>query len=143
MDKAKIEIREFTCPFCDYKEALTTSIEKTDDEDNFKEGAGIDYWDCPNCGAENDIDLEIFENDFKIFKGFTEVNDFIGLLVFCKNNKFDDFMLYSLGKYYIQKKEFEKALNIGKILLEIDKDDICAKADLVEPCQKMLKKNEK
>lgn len=140
MNKTKIELKEFSCPFCDYKETLTISIEKLDEQGNFEEGIGIDYWNCPECGAENDIGLEAFEENFKVFKKFTEINDFKGLIDFCKNNEFDDFMLYSLAKFYIQKKEFEKALKIGEILVELDKKDICAKEDLIEPCKKMLKK---
>ena len=134
-----LEVKEFTCPFCDYKESLTINIEKLDKEGLLKSMIGIDSWDCPQCGAENDIGLENFEEDFKIFKEFTEINDFRGLFKFCKENKFDDFILYSLGKYYIQRKEFEKALNIGKILLEINKEDICAKEDLIIPCENVLK----
>ena len=90
-DAYNIEVKEFTCPFCDYKEDLTVNIEKLDEECNFNGMVGIDYWNCPKCGAENDIGLENFEEDFIIFKKFTEIND------------------------------------IGKILLKINKEDICAR----------------
>ena len=105
-NKRQIEIKELTCPFCDYKEFLTIRAEEFN-ENGHSRFFGIDYWDCPKCGAENDVGLENFEGYFKIFKKFTEINDFNGLLKFCKKIKFDNFMLYSLGKYYIQKKEFK------------------------------------
>lgn len=132
----EIEIKEFKCPFCEQKEIVRT-------KDNIIQGdkkiAGfyIDYWECPNCGEENDIGLECFEEEFKIFKNFTETNDWFGLRNFCKNNKFDDFMLFSLAKYYIQKQEFEKSLNIAKILVEIDPKDISSE-ELIEKSKKGL-----
>lgn len=133
--KIGIEIKEFKCPFCEHKEIIRT--EEKIKEGNKTFGFSIDYWECPNCGEENDIGLECFEKDFKIFKRFSEINDWGGLRNFCKKNKFDDFTLFSLAKYYIQKQEFEKSLNIAKILVEIDPKDICSE-ELIEKSKKGL-----
>ena len=143
MRKHEIEFKEFVCPFCENKK--TIKIQERFVSDDGRLGTyGVDYWECQNCGEENDIGLECFEKDFKIFKKFTEKNDWGGLRNFCYNNKFDDFMLYSLAKYYIQKQEFEKSLNIANILVEIDPRDICSE-ELIEKSQKGLEfiKNKK
>ena len=138
-NKTKIELKEATCPFCNHTEILQTSMEKLDKEGNAIGTYGIDSWECPECGAEHDIDLEIFEREYTVFKKFTEKDDFEGLLNFCKNNDFDDFMLYSFGKYYIQKKEFKKEREIGKVLVSIDNKDIVAKDDLIDTPLERLK----
>ena len=137
MKKHEIEFKKFKCPFCEYEKIIKTE-EKFVDDNNELGVYGIDYWECQNCGKENDIGLEHFERDFKVFKKYTEKNDWNGLQNFCMKNKFDDFMLYSLAKYYIQKQEFEKSLNIAKILIEINPNDICSE-ELIEKSNKGLK----
>jgi len=139
MKKTNVKIEEYICPYCDHKEIIQERVEVIDEENKTLEAVEVDYWECPNCGSENDIGLESFEEDFKIFKKFTEKDDFEGLLNFCKNNDFDDFILYSLGKYYIQKKEFKKAREIGKVLVSIDNKDIVAKDDLIDTPLERLK----
>lgn len=136
-NKHEVEVNKFMCPFCEHEETMKVKEQIWNEKTKGWEGIGIDYWECPNCGEENDIGLENFEEDFKEFKKYTEKNDWVGLLDFCTNNKFDDFMLYSLAKYYIQKREFEKSLKIVKILVEIDPRDICSK-ELIEKAEKGL-----
>jgi len=136
-NKHEVEIKEFMCPFCEHKETINVREQIWNENTKGWEVIGVDYWECQKCGEENDIGLESFEKDFKIFKKFTEKNDWDGLRNFCHNNKFDDFMLYSLAKYYIQQREFEKVLNIAKLLVEINPRDICSE-ELIEKAQKGL-----
>jgi Zn ribbon nucleic-acid-binding protein len=136
----KIDIKEFKCPFCETKVALRISEDEIEEETGkVIAGVGIDYWNCPKCGEENDIGLEVFEEDYIPFREFTDKDDWEGLLNFCKNNEFDDFFLYSLGKLYIQEQKFEKALNIGKILVSLDPRDIVAQNDLIDRGLKGIK----
>jgi len=135
--KREIEIKEFVCPFCEHKELLKVDDRFFDAETNQSATYGIDYWECPDCGEENDIGLELFEKDFKVFKKYTEKHDWNGLINLCTNNKFDDFILFSLANYYIQKQQFEKSLNIAKILVEINPNDICSE-ELIEKSIKGL-----
>ena len=146
-NKHEVEINKFVCPFCKHEETIKVSEHIWNEKTKGWEGIGIDYWECPNCGEENDIGLENFEEDFKSFKKYTEKNDWVGLKNFCTNSRFDDFMLYSLARYYIQNQEFEKSLNIAKILIEINPKDICSE-ELIKKAEKGLRsikktKNEK
>ena len=136
-NKHELEIKEFMCPFCEHKETIKVREQIWNENTKGWEVIGVDYWQCQTCGEENDIGLESFEKEFKIFKKFTEKNDWDGLRNFCHNNKFDDFMLYSLAKYYIQQQEFERSLNIAKLLVGINPRDICSE-ELIEKSQKGL-----
>lgn len=137
-NKQELEIKQFQCPFCGHKETLKVYERFWDDAAKNWSYFGVDYWECQKCGEENDIGLESFEKDFKVFKKFTEKNDWEGLRNFCASEEFDDFMLFSLAKYYIQKQEFEKSLNIAKLLVEIDPADICSE-ELMKKSKKGLK----
>lgn len=136
--KHEVEIKQYVCPFCEHKETIKVNEQIWNEKTKGWETTGIDYWECSECGEENDIGLENFEKYFKIFMGYTEKNDWGGLRNFCIINKFDDFMLFSLAKYYIQKQEFEKSLNIAKILIEIDPADICSE-ELMEKSEKGMR----
>ena len=137
-NKQELDIKQFQCPFCGHKETLKVHERFWDDAAKSWSTFGIDYWECPKCGEENDIGLESFEKEFKVFKKFTEKNDWEGLRNLCASEEFDDFMLFSLAKYYIQKMEFKKSLNIAKILVEINPTDICSE-ELIEKCEKGIK----
>ena len=137
-NKHELDIKEFKCPFCGHKETLKVHENVWNENTKNWEYMGIDYWECPKCGEENDIGLENYEKEFKIFKKYTEKNDWNGLRNLCMTKRFDDFMLSSLAKYYIQKQEFEKSLNIAKILFEIDTKDICSE-ELMEKSKKGMK----
>ena len=134
-NKHEVEIKEFKCPFCEHKETIKVMEQIWNDNTKGWETSGVDYWECPDCGEENDIGLECFEKKFRVFKKYTEKNDWEGLRNFCASEEFDDFMLYSLAKFYIQKQEFEKSLNIANILVEINPDDICSE-ELIEKSNK-------
>ena len=136
-NKQELEIKQFQCPFCEHKETLKVHEKFWGDASKSWSYFGIDYWECPKCGEENDLGLESFEKDFKVFKKFAEKNDWDGLRNFCASEEFDDFMLYSLAKYYIQQQEFERSLNIAKLLVGINPRDICSE-ELIEKSQKGL-----
>ena len=137
-NKQELEIKQFKCPFCEHKETLKVHERFWDDAAKSWNYFGIDYWECPKCGEENDIGLESFEKDFKVFTKFTGKNDWEGLRNLCASEEFDDFMLFSLAKYYIQKQEFEKSLKIAEILFEMNPKDICSE-ELMEKSKKGLK----
>jgi len=137
-NKQELEIKQFQCPFCEHKETLKIHERLWDDASKSWSYFGIDYWECPKCGEENDIGLESFEKDFKVFKKFTEKNDWEGLRNFCASEDFDDFTLFSLAKYYIQDKKFEKSLKIAEILVEISPDDTLSE-ELIEKSKKAMR----
>jgi len=125
--KREVDIREFECPFCGHKK-----IEKLHDRIiNTKTGEvtgySIDYWECDKCGAANDIELDNFENEFEIFRQFTNKDDWEGLYEFCKSNEYDEFTLICLAKLYNQQRHFSKAIKITEIILRLDSKDPDAK----------------
>ncbi len=139
----EIDVAKLQCPFCGYTEVMETRIEIRNQQ--AVSVFGIDYWECPTCGEENDIGLECFEQEFAPFKQFTEICDWNGLATYCANNFYDDFMLYSLARYYVQKQDFDKSLHITQLLIEFDPGDICAR-ELFEKCnrkQEQIKRNAK
>lgn len=137
--KREIEINEFECPFCGYRKTLKTHDKIFDEQTQHVIGYGIDYWECDKCGAENDIGLENFEDDFRIFRKFTDNDDWKGLYDFCRNNDFDGFILSSLAKFYNQQKEFGKAIRISEVLIKLNPDD--ADAEIITKNAKQGIKN--
>ena len=131
-----VDMNRLMCPFCEHAEVITTK-EEIIGKNGEVAVYGEDYWECLNCGEENDIGLECLEKDFKLYRKFTEKENWDGLLKFCLNNKFDDFILYSLAKYYIQKQEFKKSLNIANVLYEMDPMDINS-IELIDKSKKGL-----
>lgn len=123
MLKREINITDMECVFCGYKEMLKTHEGIKNDDTGFSAGEGIDYWECPCCGEENDTNSECFKEESKPYKKYIEIEDWEGLLFFCASEGFDDFVLESLAKQYLQKKEFNKAINIAKALLELEPDN--------------------
>ena len=87
--KRETEIKKFECPFCRNKKVLKVHDKIFNEQTGESVGYGIDYWECDKCGAENDLGLESFEDNFKAFRRFTDNNDWKGLYDFCKNNDFD------------------------------------------------------
>ena len=123
-DKHKIDLREFTCPYCLNKETIKVSEEMWDEKAKGWAGTSMDYWECPQCGEENDIGLECFEGEFAPYKKFTEREDWKGLHSLCtKECPFDEMMLVFLAKQYLQKRDFEKAMGIASVLMWIDPEN--------------------
>jgi transcription elongation factor Elf1 len=118
--KREIDVREFECPFCGNIQSELISDSLLSEEMGEAMGYGLDGWECNECGAENEIGLEDFEEDYKVFRQFTDRDDFDGLLDFCKKNDFDDFMLTNLVKLCNQQRKFAKALDILAVILVID-----------------------
>lgn len=121
--KREIEIREFECPFCGYKKGEKVNDTIFNEQTGEAVGYGIDYWECDKCGAANDIDLENFEDGFKVFREFTDKDDWKGLYEHCKKNDYDGFILSSLAKLYNQQRKFTKAINLAKTLIRLDPKD--------------------
>ena len=118
--KREIAIRELECPFCGWKKVEKVHDRIFNTETGEERGYGMDYWECKKCGAANDIDLYSFEDEFTIFRKFTDNNDWTGLYDFCTNNTYDMMMLVFLAKLYNQQRQFTKAIKLAELLLRLD-----------------------
>ncbi len=125
--KREIDIRELECPFCGYKKVEKIHDRIFNEETGQETGYGIDYWECKRCSAANDIDLDSFEDEFNVFRKFTDKDDWTGLYAFCKNNEYDILMLILLAKFYNQQRQFTKAMKLAEVLLRLEPNDFEAK----------------
>ena len=121
--KRELDIQQFECPFCGTMQNELVSDSLFNEETGEAMGYGLDGWECRACGAENDIGLEYFEEDYKVFGQFADTDDWEGLLRFCKKNDFDDFMLAHLAKCYNQQRQFSKALDVLAVILVLDPEN--------------------
>lgn len=121
--KCEIDIREFECPFCGHKKVEKVHDIIFNERTGEEAGYSIDYWECDKCGTKNDIGLESFENEFSLFRKFTDKKDWSGLYEFCKNSDYDEFMLSCLANLYNQQRRFEKAINLAVVMLRLEPRD--------------------
>ena len=116
-----MKIEGFECPFCGHEEGIL--VEGKIDYGTHEEGFGQDYWDCTECGAANHIfsegDTSIFgETPFFVDSGnWAGLEGHMGL-----NPDMAAFNALSYARFLSQKKEFELALKITKLILAVDKN---------------------
>jgi len=115
-----MKIEGFECPFCGHEEGVL--IEGKIDYGTHEEGFGQDYWDCTECGAENHIYSNVGDALFGETPFFVESGNWAGLEGHLRlNPDMAAFYALSYARFLSQKKEFETALKITKLILAVDK----------------------
>ena len=116
-----VRIEGLECPFCGHEEGML--VEAKIDYGSHEEGFGHNYWDCTECGAEN----HIFSKDDKSLFGetpfFVESGNWAGLEGHIRlNPDMTAFEALSYARFLAQKKEFDNALKITKLIVAVDKN---------------------
>lgn len=122
-----MKIEGFECPFCGHEEGIL--VEGKIDYGTHEEGFGHDYWDCTECGAVNHIYSNVGNDLFGETPFFVESGNWAGLEGHIRlNPDMAALEALSYARSLSQKKEFETALKIIKLILAVDKNYFEAQA---------------